>query len=132
MTPQRQWTLRRNGSWRAACPLPFICHATTPSMAPTTAPAVRQPIAGERSYTRAMPAQPTNPRTPVRRSRPARRVILECVVRRDAAQRLSLVLSLLVRASGLARECAPGERAWRPDEPAPHRQPYSREEEQRS
>jgi hypothetical protein len=46
----------------------------------------------------AMATQPTHPRS--RSSvRPPRRVVLEVVVRRDAAQRLSLALTLLARAA---------------------------------
>ncbi len=45
-----------------------------------------------------MTSQPDRARPSPRQIRPPRRVVLEAVVRRDAAQRLSLALTLLARA----------------------------------
>ncbi len=50
-----------------------------------------------------MTSQPDHDRPPLRQSRQPRRVVLEAVIRRDAAQRLSLALTLLARAGGDGR-----------------------------
>lgn len=50
-----------------------------------------------------MTSQPDHDRPSPRQSRPPRRVVLEAVIRRDAAQRLSLALTLLARACGDGR-----------------------------
>jgi hypothetical protein len=44
-----------------------------------------------------MATQSTRVQPPLRRSQPPRRVVLHSVARRDAAQRLSLALTLLAR-----------------------------------
>ncbi len=80
----------------------------------------------------AMSVQSTTARPPARRSHLPRQVVLECVARRDAAQRLSLALSLLVRASGISRVSAHGAREDTPNQPAMRRPPDFREEEQRA
>jgi hypothetical protein len=66
-----------------------------------------------------MPTQALSARPPVRRSRPARQVVLDYVVQRDAAQRLSLALSLLARASGGTRVSGGGAAQCMPGEPVP-------------
>jgi hypothetical protein len=53
-----------------------------------------------------MTSQPDQNRQPLRQSRPPRRVVLEAVIRRDAAQRLGLALTLLARAYGDGRTAA--------------------------
>ena len=120
--------LRRQPPCSPTC----VCRPLTGSLILSPDPARQQGRATQRRYTRAMPAHLTSPRPPTRRSCPVRRVVLECIIRRDATQRLSVALSLLVRASGIACEQAPDQGAWRPDEPAPKRLPPSRKEEQRS
>ncbi len=55
---------------------------------------------------RAMRAQSTSAQPVARRARPPRRVVLEHVMRRDAAQRLSLALALLARACSDYRDSA--------------------------
>ncbi len=50
-----------------------------------------------------MTSQPDHDRPSPRQSRQPRRVVLEAVIRRDAAQRLSLALTLLARACGDGR-----------------------------
>jgi hypothetical protein len=50
-----------------------------------------------------MPTQSTRVPPPLRRSHPPRRVVLQSVARRDAAQRLSLALTLLARLGDVPR-----------------------------
>jgi hypothetical protein len=97
---------RRQPPCSPAC----VCRPLTGSVILTLDSARKQRLASERRYMRAMTAQSTTARPPARRSRPPRQVVLECVARRDAPQRLSLALSLLVRASGISRVSAPGAR----------------------
>ncbi len=78
----------------------------------------------------AMRAQPTSARPPARRARPPRRVVLERVVRRDAAQRLSLALSLLARACSEQRD--PTRHVPEPDGAALGAGPPPMQEEPRS
>jgi hypothetical protein len=53
-----------------------------------------------------MTSQPDQDRPPLRQSRQPRQVVLVAVIRRDAAQRLSLALTLLARACGEGRSDA--------------------------
>jgi len=108
------------------------CRPLTRSLILSPDPARQQGRASERRYMGAMSAQSTTARPPGRRSHLARQVVLECVARRDAPQRLSLALSLLVRASGISRVSAHGAREDTPNEPAMRRPSDFREEEQRS
>jgi hypothetical protein len=119
---------RRQPSCSPAC----VCQSLTGSLILSLDSARQQGRAGERRYMRAMTAQSTTARPPARRSRLPRQVILECVARRDATQRLSLALSLLVRANGISRVSAPGARQDRSEEPALDWPSDSRAEEQRS
>jgi hypothetical protein len=119
---------RRQPPCSPAC----LCRPLTGSVILTLDSARQQGRVGERRYMRAMTTQFTTARPPARRSHPPRQVVLECVARRDAAQRLSLALSLLVRATSISRVSAPGAREDTPNEPALRWPSLSREEQQRS
>ena len=87
--------------------------------APTAGLAARQGGGAGRRGWGAMTIQPARDRPVPRPGRSPRRVVLNAVVRRDAAQRLSLALTLLARASdeGGGGGSTGGER--RAIEPAP-------------
>jgi hypothetical protein len=73
-----------------------------------------------------MTSQPAGDRPLPRPARSPRRVVLKAVGRRDAAQRLSLALTLLARAGGECGDVA-ARGAARAGAPAPPRPAYAQE-----
>ena len=106
-----------------------LCQPQTGSIILSPDPAHPQRWARERRSMHAMAAQSPAARPSARRSHPPRQVILEYVARRDASQRLSLALSLLVRATGIPGVSAFGPREHPPDAPTMRRPSLSGEED---